>query len=93
MECYLAHFSTNECFIVKETFVALVNVPIALSESGAAFLVQFWQRNELSIFNRFSNITVRFDSANENRKLTSILSFLRTIRHAFIPLPTIRATV
>jgi len=93
VECFLAPFCTNECFIVKETFVALVNVPIALSESGAAFLVQFWQRNELSIFNRFSHIAVCFDSANKNRKLTSISLFTRTTRYVSVYLLTIRATV
>ena len=93
VESYLAHFSANECFIFKTIFVVLVNVPIALSESGAAFLVQFWQRNELSIFNRFSHITVWFDSANKNRKLTSILLFTRISRYVSVYLLTIRATV
>ena len=58
MKCYLAHNFANERFTVKATFVALVNVPIALLERSTSFLAQFWQRNELSIFNRFAHITV-----------------------------------
>ena len=93
VKSYFAHNFTNECFTVKATFVALMNVPIALLERSTSFLVQFWQRNELSIFNRFSHITVWFDSANKNRKLTSILLFSRTNRHVFVYLLTIRVTV
>ena len=39
-------YAPLRAYSVRAAFVALVNVLIALLESGAAFYVQIWQRKE-----------------------------------------------